>query len=100
MATKGTGKTAASKASTKEVIESTPGETLPISGRRPDPIAKVSVTLEEDDNHKRFALYFTYLLYKCNLLARNNIKEVVREMNKELPECGVAKYLVNEASKM
>ena len=42
--------------------------------------------------------YFIYLLYKCNLITRRNVADMLKMIKKETPE-DIAKYLVEEAAR-
>lgn len=48
---------------------------------------------------KLAALYSIYILYKANMLNRNNVREIIEILNASAPKEGIAKYLVNEAAK-
>lgn len=51
------------------------------------------------DDFKVGVLTTIYVLYKGNLLTRNNLRELIQVLNQPAPDGGVAKYLVDEAAK-
>jgi len=67
-------------------------------------IKKGSVTLdmtkkaEALDVDKDTVVYLIYLLFKTNMIARNNLRNMIDQISKPLPD-DVLKWLVNEAAK-
>ena len=64
-----------------------------------------SVTLDMtkpvDENlniDKDTVVYLIYLLFKTNMIARNNLRNMIDQISKPLPD-NVLKWLVNEAAK-
>ena len=50
------------------------------------------------DIDKDTVVYLVYLLYKTNMIARNNLRNIIDQISKPLPD-NVLKWLVNEAAK-
>jgi len=64
-------------------------------------MVKLDMTKKIDDVldiDKDTVVYLTYLLYKTNMIARNNLRNMLDEISKPLPD-NVLKWLVNEAAK-
>jgi hypothetical protein len=55
-------------------------------------------TKESTRFRKDTVLYLIYLLYKCNIFTRGNLKEVIAEIDNDPPEA-LAQWLVKEAVK-
>jgi len=81
------------------VVVSDEVATLPGTGRRPvvslDMTKPVDAALNID---KDTVIYLVYLLFKTNMIARNNLRNMIDQISKPLPD-DVLKWLVNEAAR-
>jgi hypothetical protein len=76
-------------------------ETLPLPGQPRKPVVVLDLTKPVDgvlDIDKDTVVYLVYLLYKTNMIARNNLRNMIDQISKPLPD-NVLKWLVNEAAK-
>lgn len=82
------------------VITSDLDSPLPGVGRKPmvtlDMTKPVGEVLDID---KDTVVYLIFLLYKTNMIARNNLRNMIDQISKPLPD-NVLKWLVNEAAKV
>jgi hypothetical protein len=72
----------------------------PLPGVR-RPVVTLDMTKPIDDTldiDKDTVVYLVYLLFKTNMIARNNLRNIIDEISKPLPN-EVLKWLVNEAAK-
>ena len=60
-----------------------------------DMTKKIDEALSVD---KDTVVYLIYLLFKTNMIARNNLRNMIDQISKPLPD-DVLKWLVNEAAK-
>ena len=70
-----------------------PGQKLPVVTL--DMTKPVDTALDID---KDTVVYLIYLLFKTNMIARNNLRNMIDQISKPLPD-DVLKWLVNEAAK-
>ena len=53
---------------------------------------------EKDKLNTTTLFYFIYLMYKCNMITRRQVADMLKQIKKETPE-DIAKYLVEESAK-
>jgi hypothetical protein len=63
---------------------------------------KLAVTIKKETDSLQFSkdtlMYVLYLLFKANIIGRNNLKQIFRTVDKDMPK-DVVKYLLEEAAK-
>ena len=74
--------------------------TVPVGPNKPDVTLKVNIKKESDSLvfSKDTLMYTLYLLYKSNILGRNNLKQIFRTIDADMPR-DVVKWLLEEAAK-
>ncbi len=70
-------------------------KSTPIIHKRLEPTVKPP---KKDRFDVTTVLFFVYLLYKCNMLTRHNIRQMFKIIKGETPD-DVAKYLAEEEKK-
>jgi hypothetical protein len=76
-----------------DAVSALPGVRLPVVTLNMDKPIDTDLDIDKDT-----VVYLVYLLYKTNMIARNNLRNMLDEISKPLPT-NVLKWLVNEAAK-
>lgn len=84
-------------------VDKTPDKvevSVPVGPNKPE--SKLAVSIKKESDTLQFSkdtlMFQMYLLYKANVIGRNNLKQMFQVINKDMPK-DVVKYLLEEAAK-